>query len=141
VYVCRWAAFSPLLSVKENINSAIAPNQQVLSSFAKRAIETPLRYPFVDRLGADMNKISELSDFEYRRKIRTRTVGKSLLDFGLGEFPLIRGHNSTRRCRQFSGAVYVDNASDYKTRFVNIKKPQAFGDACGKTKDETTTSG
>ncbi|MFT7641981.1 MAG: hypothetical protein ACI9G1_003737 [Pirellulaceae bacterium] len=89
-------AYSPLLSVEENVNSAITPNQKVLSAFTKRAVKAPLGDPFVDSLGADLNEISELRDCQYWWKLRARSVGKSLLDFGLGQFPQMLGHDMSR---------------------------------------------
>jgi hypothetical protein len=72
----------PLRSVKEDVNDAVSPNQVVLPTFAKCAVQSPLPDPLVDRLGTDLQQGGDLLYSQDGREMRTATLGERLGDLG-----------------------------------------------------------
>ena len=90
---------SPILSVKEDIDRSVAPDQMLLPTLAKGTVEPTFGDPFVDGLLADLCQGCELSDVEDGREMRTGTVAERLADFRLREFSPVGTHRLNTRSR------------------------------------------
>ena len=84
----------PFLSVKNDITDLVAPDEDVFTPFAKRAVQAAFGNPLVNRPYAQTEQIGELSRRENDGNFSRGASRKGMADFLLAESRRARAHTS-----------------------------------------------